>query len=133
MGDEVREVNIWTGSVPPNSFVWLNPLIRMARPEYFFYRKANELEEHDALMLLAELLGPYTTKIVNPDVPDGVVWQRDEPHMNLVDLYEYLSNAYECADCRKPVDLVTKFLIYSELYVGEYIDSIKDNEFMPHP
>jgi len=91
LGINVTGSVVWQGIIPPNSFEWLNQFVRMSTPEYFFYRKANELHEWHAVDIAEELCGYYRTHATTPDVPAGSFERRDEPATTVARIREYLA------------------------------------------
>lgn len=88
-GQRVHKTSVWTGIVPPDSFIEMG-IFRMARAEYMFFRKANQLDEEDAVLLGANLLCPFNTHLTSPSLSEGEVMYRGEPHMTYESMREYL-------------------------------------------
>lgn len=70
-GQYVRGMSIWDGPVPRGSFEVLSNTTRMSTPEYFFFRKANQLPLAKAVALGIELCGKYRTSLTQYDRGDG--------------------------------------------------------------
>ena len=68
-GMQVTGALIYTGIIPPNSYMWIDPYTRMSTPEFFFFRKANQLPEAEAIALGDELCGYYATSATKSDFP----------------------------------------------------------------
>lgn len=70
-GHAVRGISYWDGPVPPGSFEEIAPFTRMSTPEYFFFRKANELPFAQAVWLGIELCGRFRTQASQRMGDDG--------------------------------------------------------------
>lgn len=70
-GQYVRGMSIWDGPVPRGSFEILSNTTRMSTPEYFFFRKANQLPLAKAVALGIELCGKYRTSLTQYDRGEG--------------------------------------------------------------
>ena len=66
-GRHVRKVSIWEGPVPQGSFEQITGGIHMSTPEYFFFRKANQLPFAEAVQLGVELCGRFRTSLTQYD------------------------------------------------------------------
>lgn len=90
MGHNVKNTYVWTGPVPPNSFENLSPFMRMSTPEYFLFRKFNQLEDADAIALGNELCGLYATSKTRSDLDEGTILVLDEPRTTTQKMAAYL-------------------------------------------
>lgn len=82
---------VWTGIVPPNSFMDIAPGVRMSSPEFFLFRKMAESNDVDARTFACEMLGHVVTSLTNWRVPDGkYVWEK-EPATEVRYMMAYLS------------------------------------------
>lgn len=90
MGSTVTNTSVWTGPVPPNSFIELALGIRMASPEYMFLRKANQLTHDDAVVVGCALLSVFDTCYTSPSMSLNEVYWRKEPHTTAKRIKEYL-------------------------------------------
>ena len=88
-GHSVGGTTVWTGPVPPDSFMHIG-MFRMARPEYMAYRKANELPVDESVELMCALLSPYDTSLTSPGMKPGVICKRVRPHMTVASMRRYL-------------------------------------------
>ena len=69
MGAHVTGTLVWEGIIPPNSYMWIDAYTRMSTPEFFFFRKANQIPEAEAIALGDELCGYYATSATKSDFP----------------------------------------------------------------
>ena len=107
-GIDVMDTKVYEGFIPPNSYIDIDPFWKMARPEYMFLRKCNELDELDARMVGCELLSPYTSDIINPDLPEDTLIVEDHPHTDLATLVEYLLPYVEHKEVEKAFNVLLK-------------------------
>ena len=112
MGSTVTNTSVWTGPVPPNSFIELAPGIRMASPEYMFLRKANQLPHDDAVVVGCALLSCFDTCFTAPSLgPDEVYW-RDEPHTTVESIIEYLTPIIFSDEAMKAIAILKESVEY---------------------
>ena len=99
-GRHVRKVSVWEGPVPEGSFEMLSSGLRMSTPEYFFFRKANQLPFAEAVQLGCELCGKYRTSITQYDAGeeyDYLVHARTSTSI----LRSYLRGARGTKECKR--------------------------------
>lgn len=132
-GFNVNATSVWDGPIPENSFFYITPFVRSSTPEYMFYRAANQRDEHETMMLLAELVGPYTTSIINPNIAEDEMWLNDDAHTTPLDIAAYLIDAIEYDEAKKALDVLRKFLEDMPEYVGEYIGLISHKRIVERP
>ena len=97
---------VWTGIVPPNSFMDIAPGIRMSSPEFYLFRKMAESNDVDARTYACEMLGHVITNLTNWRVPDGkYVWDK-EPDTEVQYMMAYLSQV----DGDESVDRVKRLI-----------------------
>lgn len=116
LGMDVRKSHVWEGPIPPESYTELSPFVRMARPEFMAYRRANELPEREAVMVFCALLSAYDTHITSPYIPKGDVYRRDEPHMTCESMREYLTPVLDTAEGTKAMDVLQKAMAFVAPY-----------------
>lgn len=82
---------VWTGIVPPNSFMDIAQGVRMSSPEFYLFRKMAESNDVDARTFACEMLGHVVTSLSNWRVPAGkYVWEK-EPATEVQYMMAYLS------------------------------------------
>lgn len=91
-GQFVRGMSIWDGPVPRGSFEILSNTTRMSTPEYFFFRKANQLPLPTAVALGIELCGKYRTSLTQYDRGEGYDFLRT-PRTSKEAIRHYLRDA----------------------------------------
>ena len=99
-GRHVRKVSVWEGPVPEGSFEMLSSGMRMSTPEYFFFRKANQLPFAEAVQLGCELCGKYRTSITQYDAGedyDYLLHTRTSTSL----LRSYLRGARGTKECKR--------------------------------
>lgn len=97
---------VWDGPVPKKgSFVDIGNGLRMSTPEYFFFRKANQLPAEKALMLGMELCGKYATKLTSPYVGDGYEYLR-QARTSKEKLWKYLRQVQDTEEGKRALDIL---------------------------
>lgn len=91
-GQYVRGVSVWDGPVPRGSFEMVSENTRMSTPEYFFFRKANQLPLAKAIALGIELCGKYRTQLTQYDRGSGYDFLRS-PRTTRETIRRYLRDA----------------------------------------
>ena len=91
-GRTVRKVSLWDGPVPEGSFEVLSSGVRMSTPEYFFFRKANQLSFVESVQLGLELCGRYRTSITQYNAGDGYDYL-PQPRTSTTIIRSYLRGA----------------------------------------
>lgn len=89
-GASVKDVSVWTGPVPPNSFIEMAPNVQMASPEYMFLRKSNQLPFEDAVMVGCALLSCFNTCYTSPTIEPGKAYWREDSHTDPLKIINYL-------------------------------------------
>jgi hypothetical protein len=88
----------WDGIVPEGSFIVINPYMRMSTPEFYFFRKCQELSHEDAMELACTLMSHYNTSMTTPKLGDGEVERTDEAHTTYNEMLEYLLRINPCVE-----------------------------------
>lgn len=108
-GIEVTGRKVWTGPVPERgSYMLVDEHVTMSTPEFFFLRKANELDDFDAVMLGFEMCGHYQTHASCPDIPEGEVEGRDEPQTCVSDLLNYLWQVHDTPEGERAIGILSE-------------------------
>ncbi len=108
-GIEVTGRRVWTGPVPERgSYMAVGDGVIMSTPEFYFLRKANELDELDAIMLGFEMCGHYQTSLSCYDIPEGDVEMRDEPQTTTSDLLEYLWQVRDTPEGERAISILSE-------------------------
>lgn len=115
-GMSVRDTNLWEGVVPPNSFCEVMPTVRMSTPEYMAFRKANQLDHDSAVLVMCELLTPYTTDVINPNFGKHEIRKNNFPHTTIEDMVVYLSPVMETEEGMKALEILHDALRYVDAY-----------------
>lgn len=89
-GGKVRETTIWDGIVPPNSYEPHGNGVRMARPEFFLFRKMATANDVDARTYACEFLGLVATKLTRNDLADGEYIELERPRTTAENMLDYL-------------------------------------------
>ena len=90
IGLNVKSTAVWEGLVPPNSYMDLNEYVRMSTPEFFMFRKANELELVDACILFCEMWSTFRTNLTAHNMEPGEVDVLFEPRTSFYEFAEYI-------------------------------------------
>lgn len=96
-GTSVSGVTMWDGPVPPNSYMFINPFMRMSTPEFFAFRMSNTLDTYEASLLVAELLSNVRTNrtaSMDDNTYEDLV-KEDGPRMTASGYREYLSEVMD--------------------------------------
>jgi len=117
-GANVRKVTVYDGPVPPDSFIEMG-FYRMARPEYMFFRKANELPHDDAVRLGAALLSHYDTYLTSGDMEEGVAYDRTVPHMTTASFLEYVAPVFEWDESERPLEVLRESMRNLEVFEAD--------------
>lgn len=91
-GQSVRSVNVWDGPIPQGSYRDISGNMRMSTPEYFFFRKSNQLPFPVAVSLGIELCGKFRTSLTQYTREDGYDFFR-EPRTTKARIRSYLRGA----------------------------------------
>ena len=116
MGVEVIGRKRWDGEVPEGSFMFINPYMRMSTPEFYFFRKCQELSHEDAIELACTLMSHYSTHLICPDLQDGEFELKDETHTTFDRLYEYLMRFEPCEERDEALSALSDALPYLDGY-----------------
>ena len=106
-GAQVVSAHVWTGIIPPNSFIDIAPNTRMSTPEYFFFRKANSLPEEEAVAIGNELCGYYASSLTRPDLPSWYWAAIPSQRTTKALLAEYLAPVAETAEGKKALHVLS--------------------------
>lgn len=107
-GIKVSGSNIWDGPIPDGSFVALSPSMKMATPEFFFLRKANQLPFDEAVALGDELTGLYETRLTTYSMPEGEMSPLSEPRITKIELYAYLWQIDDTDEGKRALEVLDK-------------------------
>lgn len=88
-GQYVRGVSVWDGPIPKGSYEPISETTRMSTPEFFFFRKANQLSFVEAVSLGVELCGKYRTVLTQYDRGGGYDFLR-QPRTTKAAIRDYL-------------------------------------------
>lgn len=99
-GHHVRKVNVWEGPVPEGSFEAISAGMRMSTPEYFFFRKANQLPFAEAVQLGCELCGKFRTSLTQYDAEDSYDFLM-HPRTSTARIRTYLRGARGTKECKR--------------------------------
>lgn len=86
----VKGTSVWTGPIPPNSYEEIGLGLRMSTPEFFMFRKANELDLTDAAILFCEMWSVFRTNFTAHNMPKGEVDVLMEPRATFYGFAEYI-------------------------------------------
>lgn len=99
-GRHVRGTTIWEGPIPKGSYEDLGSGIRMSTPEFFFFRKVNQMPFFDAVSLGNELCGKYRTACTQHDHDDGYDFL-SRTRTTKARLRSYLRGARGTKECKR--------------------------------
>ena len=116
-GENVRKITVYDGPVPPDSYIDLG-FYRMSRPEYMFYRKANELPHDEAVRLGSALLSHYDTSLTS-SVAEGVAEDHGEPHMTVASFLEYVAPVFAWDESERPIEILRESARNLEAFEAE--------------
>ena len=129
-GVEVKATTEWTGPIPERgSYEMLSPWVRMSTPEYFFYRKANQLPEREAVILGCELVSHYRTNVTAHNLPDDVIERVYELRTTVRRLRDYLMQVKDTPEGAKALRVLEKVRKgkdeYEELVGSAYLEQFR--------
>ena len=105
-GSAVKGVSVWTGPVPPDSFTYYAPGVRMSTAEYFFFRKANQLSLPKAVRLGNELCGKYRSSDTEGCAPtDDYTFMR-VPRTDTDYIGNYLSKVADTEEGKRALEVL---------------------------
>ena len=105
-GSVVKGVSVWTGPVPPDSFTYYAPGVRMSTAEYFFFRKANQLSLPKAVRLGNELCGKYRSSDTEGCAPtDDYTFMR-VPRTDTDYIGNYLSKVADTEEGKRALEVL---------------------------
>ena len=105
-GSTVKGVSVWTGPVPPDSFTYYAPGVRMSTAEYFFLRKANQLTLPEAVRLGNELCGKFRSRVTEGCAPTGDYAFLRVPRTDTGYIGSYLSKVADTEEGRKALEVL---------------------------
>lgn len=117
---------IWEGPVPHGSFMMVSPTVRMSTPEYFAFRRSNELDAMSAVHVVAELLSNVRTALTRHSLNDDEyndLAKLNGPRMGAAEYRKYLS---QVADTPEGVRALT-ILDAAVGVVGEFESFVREN------
>jgi hypothetical protein len=105
-GSVVKGVTVWTGPVPPDSFTYYAPGVRMSTAEYFFLRKVNQLSLPKAVRLGNELCGKYRSSDTGGCAPtDDYTFMR-VPRTDTDYIGSYLSRVADTEEGKRALEVL---------------------------
>jgi len=108
IGMNVEAKKVWTGIVPPDSFEFYAPGVRISTAEYFTFRHANLLDEKEAVMFNCEMLSHFRTNRTEHNA-EGVEIL-DEPRLDADKYRHYLSAVKDTDEGKKAIEVFNKAL-----------------------
>lgn len=108
MGMNVEGKKVWTGIVPPDSFEFYAPGVRISTAEYFTFRNSNLLDEKEAVMFTTEMLSNFRTNRTEHNA-EGIEIL-DEPRLNEKSYRKYLSAVKDTTEGKKALEVLDKAL-----------------------
>ena len=106
IGMNVEGRKVWTGIVPPDSFEFYAPGVRISTAEYYTFRNSNLLDEKKAVLFTAEMLSHFMTPNTEPNA-EGVEIL-DEPRLNEKSYRHYLSAVKDTTEGKKAIEILDK-------------------------
>ena len=106
MGNDVRNLTVWDGIVPPNSYMPYGFGVRMSTPEYFLFRKMARSNDVDARTYACEMFGLVGTSLTCPYLEDGEFVRFAVPRLTVDDMLVYLMPVADDKDARRVARLV---------------------------
>lgn len=95
-GCKVGKATVWDGIVPPNSYKPYGSGVRMARPEFFLFRKMAASNDVDARTYACEFLGLVATNLTRGDIGDGEYVELERPRTTIPRMLDYLQPVTAC-------------------------------------
>lgn len=99
------EVSIWTGVVPPNSYMRVAPGVNMSTPEFYLFRKMAMANDVDARTYACELFGTVKTSLTSWRIPEGH-YTTHEPDTTPEYMRAYLSQIPEDKSAKRVLRLI---------------------------
>jgi hypothetical protein len=106
MGMNVEGKKVWTGIVPPDSFEFYAPGVRISTAEYYTFRNSNLLDEKKAVLFTAEMLSHFRTSFTEPNAEGVEVL--DEPRLGAKSYRKYLSAVKDTDEGKKAIEVLNK-------------------------
>jgi hypothetical protein len=106
----------WDGEVPEGSFMFINPYMRMSTPEFYFFRKCQELSHEDAIELACTLMSHYNTHMTRPRFKEGDIERKDCTHTTCDKLWDYLLRINPCVERKRALDVLYDAMPYLDGY-----------------
>lgn len=128
---EAQNINVygevvWEGPVPPNSFMMVTPTMRMSTPEYFAFRKSNQLDAGSATYIVAELMSNVRTALtchgMDPETYNDLV-RLNGPRMRATEYAEYLAQVADTPEGARAIAILETAVDF----VGEYECFVREN------
>ena len=106
MGMNVEGKKVWTGIVPPDSFEFYAPGVRISTAEYFTFRNSNLLDEKAAVMFTCEMLSQFRTPRTEHNAEEIEVLNK--PRLNEQSYRKYLSAVKDTTEGKKALEVLNK-------------------------
>ena len=106
MGMNVENKKVWTGIVPPDSFEFYAPGVRISTAEYFTFRHSNLLDEKEAVMFTCEMLSNFRTPRTEHNAEEIEVL--NEPRLNEKSYRHYLEAVKDTDEGKKALEVLDK-------------------------
>ena len=127
-GLSVYDELLWEGPEPTGSFVPIASGLRMSTPEFFAFRKSNQLDAVAASAIVAELMSNVRTSLTCRRVRAGEyedLVKLDGPRMSARAYREYLEEVADTPEGARAIailDMVTESGV-----VGDYERDVREN------
>ena len=105
-GSAVKGVSVWAGPVPPDSFTYYAPGVRMSTAEYFFLRKANQLPLPEAVRLGNELCGKFRSSLTEGCAETGDYAFLRVPRTDRDYIGNYLSKVADTEEGKRALEVL---------------------------
>lgn len=132
IGMNVENKKVWTGIVPPNSFEFYAPGVRISTAEYYTFRHANLLDEKKAVLFTAEMLSHFRTSFTEHNA-EGIEI-RDEPRLDEKSYRRYLSAVKDTDEGKKAIEVLDKAMeivepLEADMIVKVMFGALFDGDF----
>ncbi len=128
MGLKVGGKTVWRGPVPDGSYMLVGEGVTMSTPEFFAYRKSNELPLDEAILTVAEMLSCVRTERTCPQVDEGLYERLPHPRMDFADYLEYIEDVIETKEGLTAAHIAGAAINIVELYENEVRDNLQRSE-----
>ena len=106
-GENVLGTTVWAGPIPPNSYRFIGPFMRMSTPEFFTMRNVWEIEDVvKAIEFVNEMCGMFATRRTSYVLGEDEVENLDEPRTTTARLIEYLNPIKDSLEGKKAIAVV---------------------------